>query len=219
MTSNGLVVEMAYTHDLGSCVARHEGSSPSKPTNINMIEIIDNFIPLEEQDKLKTYVYSESMPYRLYKIHNYHSDRQSPLQFTHHLYMHEEGTSSHFPIVKSIYGSLLKKFGEITLYRVKINITTPMSPYDQFHTQEPHIDLEYDNGTPFDHMVCLYYINDSDGPTIFYENNSKESLINPKQGTAVIFDGSTVHAGSNPINTPFRAIVNIDFQIDKKKDS
>lgn len=176
-----------------------------------MIEIIENFISTKFQDEIEEYVYSESIPYRLHKIHNFGSEIKSPLQLTHHLYMHEEGASPHFPIIKNIYGSLLKKFGEVTLFRAKINITTPHPPYDRFQTQEPHVDLQYDNGASVEHLVCLYYINDSDGPTVFF-NESGEQHIQPKKGTAVIFDGSIVHAGSNPLNHPFRAIVNIDFR-------
>lgn len=177
-----------------------------------MIEIIDNFISPQNQDEIEKYVYSESLPYRLHKIHNFGFGVKSPLQLTHHLYMHDEGTSSHFPVIKPIYGSLLKRFGDITLFRAKVNITTPIPPYNKIHSQEPHIDLQYDNGASINHLVCLYYINDSDGPTIFYKD-SGDQQINPKKGTAVIFDGSIVHAGSNPLNNPFRAIINIDFRV------
>lgn len=178
-----------------------------------MIKVIDNFINIDKQREVEEYAYSSDIPYRLHKIHNYGAGVKSPLQFSHHLYMHEEGASSHFPMMKPVYESLFRLFNGITLFRAKINITTPHPPYDVFQRQEPHVDLQYDNGAPIEHMVCVYYINDADGPTVFFNKPAGVEEIHPKKGTAVIFDGSTLHAGSNPIYYPFRGIINIDFKI------
>ena len=67
-----------------------------------------------------------------------------------------------------------------------------------------HIDL------PDPHLVCLYYVNDSDGDTVFFDDNGNEIHRNtPKKNTAVIFDGSIKHCSSTP--TGFRCIVNFNF--------
>jgi len=71
----------------------------------------------------------------------------------------------------------------------------------------PHVD----NKNP--HMVMLYYINDSDGDTLFYENNEISNSITPKKGKAVIFDGSTWHASSYPKKNPYRLLVNANFNL------
>ena len=82
-----------------------------------------------------------------------------------------------------------------------------------YEPQVPHVDLEYDNGEPVDHKVLLYYINDSDGPTYFFnEAHELQDTVYPKPGRAIIFDGSNIHAASNPVRSPFRLVVNIDFQ-------
>ena len=82
-----------------------------------------------------------------------------------------------------------------------------------YESQVPHVDLQYDNGEPVDHKVLLYYINDSDGPTYFFnESYELQDTVYPKPGRAIIFDGSNIHAASNPVRSPFRMVVNIDFQ-------
>ncbi len=76
----------------------------------------------------------------------------------------------------------------------------------------PHIDiLDRDN-----FFVVLYYVCDSDGDTIIY-NETKESdeytvkqRITPKQGRAVIFDGRLFHTAEQPLNNT-RCIVNYNL--------
>lgn len=79
----------------------------------------------------------------------------------------------------------------------------------------------------FPHLVFLYYINDSDGPTIilnkkcvmgkskiFDDYNESDVLkkVYPKKGRVVIFDGMYYHAGGIPKNKP-RCVVNFDLTI------
>ena len=81
-----------------------------------------------------------------------------------------------------------------------------------YKPQTPHTDLKLEDGGLIPHLVCLYYVDDSDGPTYFYDddlNLIKE--ISPQKGLAVIFDGDILHAGSNPIMHPFRFAININF--------
>ena len=76
----------------------------------------------------------------------------------------------------------------------------------------PHIDLE-----TIRHFVVLYYVCDSDGDTIIY-NERKESKtytvkqkVTPKQGRVVLFDGGLMHTAAQPINSNVRCIVNYDL--------
>ena len=69
----------------------------------------------------------------------------------------------------------------------------------------PHNDLD------IPHWVCLYYANDSEGDTIFYnENNEVIKQVSPKKGRIIFFDGSIDHTGSSSVNT-VRALVNFNF--------
>jgi hypothetical protein len=70
-----------------------------------------------------------------------------------------------------------------------------------------HIDIE-----DIDHLVCLYYVNDSDGDTILYEEDKKTEMkrISPKKGRILFFNGSIPHCSSEPSKKE-RAVINFDF--------
>ena len=69
----------------------------------------------------------------------------------------------------------------------------------------PHIDSD------IHHWVCLYYINDSDGDTIFYDNNKNEvKRVSPKKGRIAFFDGSIYHSSGAPSKI-HRAVINYNF--------
>ena len=101
-----------------------------------------------------------------------------------------------------------------TVRRIKSNILT-QSTNTGYHS--PHIDLDYE------HKVFLYYVNDSDGDTVFFnefwtaENPATEETlteqvrINPKKGLGVVFDGFQYHASTSPQINGYRCVINIDF--------
>ena len=75
----------------------------------------------------------------------------------------------------------------------------------------PHIDI-YNK----EHLVVLYYVCDSDGDTIIF--NEREELgtytikqkVTPKQGRMVLFDGSLYHTAEQPLNN-VRCVVNYNL--------
>ena len=75
----------------------------------------------------------------------------------------------------------------------------------------PHVDIVDD------HFVMLYYVCDSDGDTIIYNEQEKsdsytvQKRITPKQGRVVLFDGSYYHTAEQPLNN-IRCVVNYDFK-------
>jgi hypothetical protein len=81
-------------------------------------------------------------------------------------------------------------------------------PYDtQLEHYAPHTDL------PFDHLVVLYYVNDADGDTVFFnEKNEIIKSVSPKRGRVVAFDGRILHGGGIPKAGP-RCAINFDILI------
>jgi len=80
-------------------------------------------------------------------------------------------------------------------------------PSNGDNSPSPHIDGQ----DP--HWVCLYYVNDSDGDTIFYENDQKTEIkrVSPKKGRIAFFDGSIYHSAGIPKKS-HRAIINFCFK-------
>ena len=75
----------------------------------------------------------------------------------------------------------------------------------------PHIDI-YNK----EHLVALYYVCDSDGDTIIYNEREKlgnytiKQKVTPKQGRMVLFDGSLYHTAEQPLNN-VRCVVNYNL--------
>ena len=82
---------------------------------------------------------------------------------------------------------------------------------DKMSVDTPHID------TKDDHFVMLYYVCDSDGDTIIYNEQEKsdsytvQKKITPKQGRVVLFDGSYYHTAEQPLNN-IRCVVNYNLR-------
>ena len=86
----------------------------------------------------------------------------------------------------------------------------------------PHVDTA--DGYFIDHFVMLYYVCDSDGDTILYNEQASsnnifvkkhdkytiQKRVTPKQGRVVLFDGSYYHTAEQPIDN-IRCIVNYDL--------
>jgi len=82
---------------------------------------------------------------------------------------------------------------------------------DKISVDTPHIDIKED------HFVMLYYVCDSDGDTIIYNEQIKSETytlqrrVTPKQGRVVLFDGSYYHTAEQPLNN-IRCVVNYDLK-------
>lgn len=90
----------------------------------------------------------------------------------------------------------------------------------------PHVDWTKkffqpnENDMDIKHFVLLCYINDSDGPTIIYNEKypvknvkdlSIKEKINPKAGRAIFFEGDQYHSSSFPTNYNTRMVLNINL--------
>ena len=82
-------------------------------------------------------------------------------------------------------------------------------------SNSPHVDFSDE------HKTMLYYVNDSDGDTIFYNENYKtiknsksfsvDQKVNPVMGRAVLFDGLKFHSSSPPFLNDRRVVININY--------
>lgn len=60
-------------------------------------------------------------------------------------------------------------------------------------------------------ITILYYVNNSDGDTFFFEGDECISRMKPIKGTAAIYPSKTWHAGSTPIEHETRVVINMVF--------
>ena len=121
----------------------------------------------------------------------------------------------------TIFHSLFKLLLEITCERMNIEnadvlqgrsfLQFPLNLKDKT-VDTPHIDMRRK------HLVVLYYVCDSDGDTIIYNERERsdsytiKKSVTPKQGRTVLFDGSLYHTAQQPINN-IRCVVNYNLAI------
>ena len=193
------------------------------------VTVIDDFIDKDYQEKIKLQLLGG------FDKRNKHHDSDFPWFYIEDVTAAGDEDSQHRPglghqyvefddispgIVVSDYHDLmipmLKKVG----FRVGISDVKVIQgrSFLQFPIKErgepdlPHIDIMDKN-----HIVGLYYVVDSDGDTIIY-NERKESKIytikqkvTPKQGRIVIFDGGLYHTAEQPLNNT-RCIINYNIE-------
>ena len=124
------------------------------------------------------------------------------------------------PLYNTIMGMLLgfadaHNIAVERVLRIKINMVMQDSDAPLGSHHMPHIDSDGD------HSVFLYYVNDSDGDTVFFKdwfNGSTPELtevvksVSPKRGRAIIFNGLQYHASSSPREYKTRCVINVDFE-------
>lgn len=106
------------------------------------------------------------------------------------------------------------------ILRMKANYLTQNVDhnFDDMSINFPHLD-NYN-----EHYVLVYYVNDSDGDTILFNekwekddknkdiiNLTTEARVSPKRGRILLFDGLQYHTSQNPIKYDKRCILNINF--------
>tara|TARA_Y100001937_G_scaffold56475_1_gene77608 strand:+ start:328 stop:846 length:519 start_codon:yes stop_codon:yes gene_type:complete len=136
---------------------------------------------------------------------SYKEQTPDTFQFTHKFYDEVCNSASYY------YEKALDLFQATNIkyekfLRIKANFTVPSLKLGTKH-QHIHTDIEEENISTF-----LYYVNDSDGDTIFYDGNKKEiKRFKPKKGTGIVFKSNILHAGSNPVKCDKRMIINFNF--------
>lgn len=165
-----------------------------------MIEIHDHNVIDVVQDKLHEIIMGEEMDwyYNDSTVNDNDGHYDSP-QFTHLIYTDEEIHSSLYQEVAAILALSGKPMGGIV--RIKANML--MGNGFGNKPNAPHKDADEN------HFTILYYVNDSDGDTVFFDDDGKIfKSVKPKKGRMVIFDSDISHTSSSPTDGR-RCVLNI----------
>jgi len=162
--------------------------------------IVDGFTSPPE-----SYLYSKTD--KRHKEHNF---------LVHILYTYEYDTKTATENSKYSHmaDKILKLFTLATgyqigkLFRAKVNYYPQCNYMKEGDYNTPHNDMDHP------HQVLLYYVNDSDGPTYFFDDDYKiVKVVEPKKGRFILFDGCITHASSFPVKSHFRVGLNVDCLI------
>ena len=164
------------------------------------IQIIDNFLPLEEFLLIQELMLNSGFPWFYNPYINYIDESSDDFQFTHVFYrasMREVigGLHTDFPKIVELF---VKTLGIKSIVQIKANMnprTETLKQY-QFHT-----DCDLNCNT------AIFYINSNDGYTIF-ENGDK---IDSVENRLVIFNSSLSHTGTSCTNSKVRVLINLNY--------
>ena len=202
-----------------------------------MAKVIENFLPLEYQDKVSDmlnddyfpWYYTSSIYNKKLEVPEFENITYSPGLY-HTVKDGEKGVNSNSNVVDRITPILdyFEKHENVSIeevLRIRIRRTLQYPGHDETKYNVPHVDLHgIDN-----YKTLIYYPEDSDGDTILFESKKRFDTENhvdivenikgeigrfaPKKGRAIYFKGETIHAGNNPINYPVRTVINFDFLV------
>ena len=179
-----------------------------------MIEIIDDVLSLNDNNFLYNFITRESFQWCLGDedqiMEGYEDICFKHKQFTSGIFgtnvndFSNPRQSPAFDVVKTftdVFCSHIKKPIK-QYYRVKFNCQ-----YQDFRSSTKYNPVHVDI-VDVPHISLLYYINDSDGDTLFFKNKKIIKRVSPKKNRLVISEGPLPHCSSNPIKTELRFILN-----------
>jgi hypothetical protein len=198
-------------------------------TDNDDIIMIPDLLPKSYQDEIEREMTSLQFPW--YYKHSVSGHPSAPEVFKNdsnikardalvHLFYAEDinYVSNHISLVKPITYFLEQHTGASVqhLLRMRAVLTYRDPSWNQEHYLTPHVDQQ----AP--HWTMIYYVNDCDGPTHFYEdffdkdnNYNKRTLKSshiPKKGTGVLFNGLRYH-GNSVGNEKNRVVINMNMQL------
>ena len=189
---------------------------------IDKIYVFDDIISKDYQNKIKSILVGETRynedDFPWYYIDDITSagdyENQKRGAFGHDYEHYEEGIESDFhflfiDLIKNSCSKLNIKEVDVLQGRSFLQLPTNIKKED---VDTPHTDMSVQ------HFVMLYYVCDSDGDTIIYNEKviSEKGLtvqkkVTPKQGRVVLFNGAYYHTAQQP-NHNLRCIVNYDLR-------
>lgn len=195
----------------------------------DQIKILDDVIPVDFQDKILDMVQDHRFNWHFAPSNIYEGEENKDQSFMdnqtvdsfqfYHLFVHSQiGYSEPFyenfrPLVHYIQKAL--DLQNTNVMRVKANMLTNNRRFFPLAYNPPHVDGEYD------HWAVVYYVNDSDGDTVIFNETygsqfdklTEKTRVSPKKGRVVCFPGKYFHASSNPQRNDWRCIFNINLSL------
>jgi hypothetical protein len=181
------------------------------------MKIIENFVPKVYQDNIEGTLLDNNFPWYLHKstvseayAGNTDKNVVDRPQFAHIFNVNNESTSQYWPLLQPFGFFLMGQTGidtnQVLRVKANLNMRDEFFPTDKYFT--PHIDCRDANKF----TTAIYYVNDSDGDTLFFDKKQKVvERITPKKGTLVYFDGHELHAGQAPSKSLYRCLINFNF--------
>lgn len=189
-----------------------------------MIDVYDNILTIDEENDLEKFMLGDTFPWFFTKAGYYNTSTfvsedtkhlvennnniKEYFVLSHLTYDFDRGVVSTFndPCVKILESLITEKY---SLLRIKCNLSPKVESFLSSEHNIPHVDFRNTNS-----KTILYYVNNSDGDTFFFNNEGKIiKRVSPKKGRFVVFNSSQLHAGSHPAQTEKRLCINFNLKL------
>ncbi len=197
---------------------------------MNDIVEIENFIPVDYQRHIETVMTGMEFPWVFNKNmvsgdDVFLNNDNNHAGFNHFFYEHQKTQSNFFQLFYPIFLSITSKvnipFNMLIRMRANMTLANPESKLD-WHM--PHID------SFMPHYNAIYYVNDSDGDTVIFNETNDEydsgqqditniknneftvkQRITPQRGKLLVFPGKYYHSSSPVRNHKYRCVINMNL--------
>lgn len=176
------------------------------------MKIIKNVLPKQDLETLKNVFLSDNFNWFFNNAtspKNKYTNKETfeVPQFTH-IFINNEKINSQYYLEKlsSIFDKIYKDFDINKIIRMKLNLQLAHKPIKNKKYNTPHTD---NDAMPV--KILLFYLNDCDAYTYFFKDKKIIKKVKVTENTLIQFDGKIVHAGSNPIKTPYKLCLNINY--------
>lgn len=146
-------------------------------------------------------------------------------QFTHTIYLNNTPQTEYYHYFSEMVHHLEPHIGKVKrIVRIKANFILGDSSYPNGFYNGAHIDYTGNNLLSF-----VYYVNDSDGDTIIFNeyldgnphNITELTEIDrqtPKGGSGIVFNSERLHTSSTPKYTDRRVVINYVLEMEDNVD-
>ena len=177
---------------------------------MNNMQIIDNFLPQDKWETIHRVLTGDAFPWYLNKDSAYTGDGY--INMTHKYYQDNRVTSDWYGMLKPV----IEEFEKQTqlqiknILRIKSNLVFNRTITKEEQAKQIHQDVEDPN-----YVSLLYYVHDSDGDTILYQDDKETEVIRikPVANRASIFDSRIWHTGTLPTINQSRQGINFIFEV------
>lgn len=194
---------------------------------IDDIIVIDNVIPSNAQEQLRDLFLSKSLNWIFFKdiaLSDTEIKRKGITKLTPGIgtYIKQDNPfyvdDKLLNLVKPIPERACKTIGGVCteIFNARSFMHFPLEQSLRKEYDNVHIDVIYD------HLVVLYYVNDTDGDTFIFDKTKQDyndlpngvqlnviKRVPPKMGRAVVFNGHRYHSSSTPTKD-VRCIINFN---------
>jgi len=159
------------------------------------IQVIDNFLPDEEFERIRDFVFSSQLGWvKSNGISVGENPNDQQIYFLHPIYDNSQAIS---PYIEQ-FNPVLSALNADCLIRAKVNL------YLRQDEVKPH---GFHSDYAYHHNGCVFYFNTCNGHTHFRDGPSIETVAN----RAIIFDGSHPHSSSGCTDQPERITMNVNY--------